>query len=106
VSGDLPTVTAERVRVLRDLELVTVTPGVRAEKNLRSESGALITGITPGASQATGLVAGDVIIAIDRTPVTTAEQVAQLVGALKPQQPFRVYVEREGRLVYTDIALR
>ena len=106
VSGDLPTVTAERVRVLRDLELVTVNPGVRAERNLRSEQGALITGITPGASQATGLAAGDVIIAIDRTQVTTAEQVAQLVGAFKPQQPFRVYVERGGRLVYTDIALR
>jgi serine protease Do len=106
VSGDLPTVTAERVRVLRDLELVTVTPGVKAERNLRSDQGALITGITPGASQATGLVAGDVILAIDRTPVTSAAQVAQLVGALKPQQPFRVYVEREGRLVYTDIALR
>ena len=106
VSGDLPTVTAERVRVLRDLELVTVTPGVRAERNLRSEQGALITGITAAASQATGLVAGDVIIAIDRTSVTTAAQVADLVGALKPRQPFRVYVEREGRLVYTDIALR
>jgi serine protease Do len=106
VSGDLPTVTAERVRVLSDLELVTVNPGVRAERNIRSEQGALIATITPSASQATGLAAGDVIIAIDRTPVASAEQVAQIVGALKPRQPIRVYVEREGRLVYSDIALR
>ena len=106
VSGDLPTVTAERVRVLSDLELVTVSPGVRAERNIRSEQGALIATITAAAAQATGLAAGDVILAIDRTPVASAEQVAQIVGALKPRQPIRVYVEREGRLVYSDIALR
>ena len=106
VSGDLPTVTAERVRVMSDLELVTVTPGVRAEKNLRADQGALIATITPAAAQATGLAAGDVILAIDRTPVRTAEQVAEIVGALKPRQPIRVYVERDGRLVYSDIALR
>ena len=106
VSRDLPTVTAERVRVLSDLELVTVNPGVRAERNIRSENGALIATITAAAAQATGLAAGDVILAIDRTPVASAEQVAQIVGALKPRQPIRVYVEREGRLVYSDIALR
>jgi hypothetical protein len=106
VSGDLPTVTAERVRVLSDLELVTVTPGVKAEKNLRSDQGALIASITPAAAQATGLATGDVIIAVDRTPVRTAEQVAEIVGALRPRQPIRVYVERDGRLVYSDIALR
>ena len=106
VSGDLPTVTAERVRVLSDLELLTVNPGVRAERNIRSAQGALIATITPAAAQATGLAAGDVILAIDRTPVASAEQVAQIIGALKPRQPIRVYVEREGRLVYSDIALR
>ena len=106
VSGDLPTVTAERVRVLSDLELVTVTPGVKAEKSLRSDQGALIASITAPAAQATGLATGDVIIAVDRTPVRTAEQVAEIVGGMRPRQPFRVYVERDGRLVYTDIALR
>ncbi|MEO6067420.1 MAG: trypsin-like peptidase domain-containing protein [Gemmatimonadales bacterium] len=106
ISGDLPTVTAERVRVLSDLELATVTAGIRAERNIRSEAGALILSVTPAAAQATGLAAGDVIIAIDRTPVRSAEQVAEIVGALKPRQPIRVYVERGGRLVYSDIALR
>ena len=106
VSGDLPTVTAERVRVMNDLELVTVTPGVKAEKGLRSDQGALIASITPGAAQATGLATGDVILAVDRTPVRTAEQMRDIVTALRPAQPIRVYVERDGRLVYSDIALR
>jgi serine protease Do len=106
VSGDLPTVTAERVRVMSDIELVTVTPGVRSERGVRADQGALITNITPAAAEATGLAMGDVVLAIDRTPVRTAEQVAEILGALKPRQPIRVYVERDGRLVYSDLALR
>jgi serine protease Do len=106
VSGDLPTVLAERVRVLNDLELVTLTAGIRAERNVRSEAGALIASITPSAAQATGLARGDVILAVDRTPVRSAEQVAEVIGTYRPRQAFRIYVEREGRLVYTDLALR
>jgi serine protease Do len=106
VSGDLPTVLAERVRVLNDLELVTLTAGIRAERNVRAEAGALIASITPSAASATGLSRGDVILAVDRTPVRSAEQVAEVIGTYRPRQAFRIYVEREGRLVYTDLALR
>ena len=106
VSGDLPTVTAERVRIIADLELVTVTQGIRAERDIRADQGALIVSIPQNITQATGLLRGDVVLAIDRTPIRTAEQVAEIVGTLKQGQPFRVYVERGGRLVYTDIALR
>jgi hypothetical protein len=38
--------------------------------------------------------------------VRTAEQVRDIITALRPGQPIRVYVERDGRLVYSDIALR
>jgi serine protease Do len=106
VSGDLPTVTAERVRIMADLELITVTPAIKAERDLRAEQGALIVNMPQNITDATGLTKGDVVLAIDRTPIRTAEQVAEIVRGLKPGQPFRVYVEREGRLVYTDIALR
>jgi serine protease Do len=106
VSGDLPTVTAERVKIMADLELITVTPAIQAERNLRAEQGALIVNMPQNITEATGLARGDVVLAIDRTPIRTAEQVADIVRTLKPGQPFRVYVEREGRLVYTDIALR
>ena len=50
---------------------------------------------------------------IDMTPVTEPVTYILFVVGLTPipllpqsQQPFRVYVERGGRLVYTDIALR
>ena len=106
VSGDLPTVLAERVRVMQSLELISVTPSIRAERELRSDQGALIVNISEVATEATRLEKGDVIVAIDRTPIRTAEQVAEFVEGLKPRQPFRVYIERGGRLVYTDIALK
>ena len=43
--------------------------GVQAERGMRSEQGALIFRISPQVSQATGLQEGDVILAINRTPV-------------------------------------
>jgi serine protease Do len=106
VSGDLPTALAERVRIMSNLELISVTQAIRAERELRSDQGALIVNITAAASEATRLEKGDVIVAIDRTPIRSAEQVAEFVQGLKPRQPFRVYIERAGRLVYTDIALK
>jgi serine protease Do len=104
VTGDLPTVAAEKVTVLRDLQLVNVTPAIQAERGLRSERGALIFRITLQVSQATGLQAGDVIVGINRTPVRTAAQVGDLLqsraGAV------RVYFERDGEITFTDLVFR
>ena len=87
-----PTMTAERVRVLQDIELITVTPQVRAERGIRSESGAMITDITPGMAREIGLVPGDVIVAINSAPVRSAEEFARLVELLS---------ERGGQFVLT-----
>ncbi|HEU4587711.1 MAG TPA: trypsin-like peptidase domain-containing protein [Gemmatimonadales bacterium] len=105
VTGDLPTVAAEKVTVLRDLQLVNVTPAVRAERNLRSEQGALIYRISPGVSRATGLQEGDVIVAVNRTLVRSASQVSSLLDA-RSGQPMRVYFERDGQINFTDLVFR
>jgi serine protease Do len=104
VTGDLPTVAAEKVTVLRDLQLVNVTPAIQAERALRSERGALIFRITPEVSQATGLQAGDVIVGINRTPVRTAAQVGDLLQS-RPGA-VRVYFERNGEITFTDLVFR
>jgi hypothetical protein len=39
---DLPSLAAERVRALDELELVTLTPAIRSERRLANEQGALI----------------------------------------------------------------
>jgi serine protease Do len=105
VTGDLPTVTAEKYTLLEDLELITVSPGIRAERGIRSEEGVLIFKISPAISRATGLQEGDVILAINRTPVNAASQVGELLN-VRPGEIVRVYLEREGQITFTDLVFR
>ena len=105
VTGDLPTVTATKVTVLEDLQLINVTPQVRAEREIRSERGALIFRISPQVSRATGLQEGDVIVGINRTAVRDAEQVEDLLN-VRSGEIIRVYVERDGQITFTDLVFR
>ena len=105
VTGDLPTVTAEKYTVLKELQLINVTPAIQAERTIRSDKGALIFRISPQVSRATGLQAGDVILAINRTAVRTASQVADLLN-VRSGQVVRVYLERDGQVTFTDLVFR
>ena len=105
VTGDLPTVTAEKITVLQDLQLINVTPAIQAERSIRSEQGVLIFNLSPSVSRATGLQAGDVILAIDRTPVRNASEVSALLN-VRPGQVIRIYVERAGQVTFTDLMFR
>ncbi|MEO8293867.1 MAG: trypsin-like peptidase domain-containing protein [Gemmatimonadota bacterium] len=106
VTGDLPTVTSEKVSVLRGIDLITVTPGVRAERGLRSDQGALIFRITSQIAQATGLRSGDVILAVNRTMIRRAEDVGQIFSTAPQRQPIRVHIERAGQYAFTDLVFR
>ena len=105
-SGDLPTTTAEKVTVLKDLELVTLTSQIRAERGVQSDRGALIFRISRELSQATGLREGDVIVGMNRRRIITADDVREVVGVLKPRQALRLYFERGGSIAYTDLEFR
>jgi serine protease Do len=105
VTGDLPTVAAQKITVLKDLQLINVTPAIQAERSIRSEQGALIFRISPQVSQSTGLQEGDVILAINRSPVRNASQVADLLN-VRPGQVIRIYVERQGQVTFTDLVFR
>ena len=105
VTGDLPTVTAEKITVLQDLQLINVTPAIQAERSIRSEQGALIFRLSPQVSRATGLQPGDVIVGIDRTPVRNAAEVSSLLN-VRAGQVIRIYVEREGQITFTDLMFR
>ena len=105
VTGDLPTVTAEKITVLQDLQLINVTPAIQAERSLQSDRGALIFRISPQVSRATGLRPGDVILAINRVPVRSASQVSDLLN-VRPGQVIRIYVERDSQVTFTDLVFR
>lgn len=106
VTGDLPSVTAAKVSVIRGLELITVNPSVMAERRLRRDRGALIYRITPEVSRATGLMEGDVLIAINRTEVRTAAQVAGMLESMGSNALFRIFFERAGAYSYVDLSFR
>jgi serine protease Do len=105
VTGDLPTVTAEKITVLQDLQLINVTPAIQAERGIRSPQGALIFRISPQVSRATGLQSGDVILAIDRSPVRSASEVSRLLN-VRSGQVIRIYLERDAQVTFTDLVFR
>lgn len=102
---DLPEVGAEKVAVLRELELVSLTAAIRAERGVRSAQGAVVYQVTERVQQALGLQPGDVIIQINRTPVTDAQQAARVLEYYSGRGPIRMFFERAGTVYSTDFRI-
>jgi serine protease Do len=103
---DLPELTAPKVTVLRELQLVTVTPAIRAERRIQSSNGALVFGATERVQREIGLEPGDVIVQVNRAPVGSADDVARAIDAFAPRGPIRLFFERGGRIGWTDVSIR
>ncbi|MEX0837786.1 MAG: trypsin-like peptidase domain-containing protein [Gemmatimonadota bacterium] len=91
-----PSVTAERVRVLSDIELITVTPQIQVERNLTSADGALIADISSELQGQLGLGPGDVIVQINRARIRSAEDAASAFQSLRGTGRIVMYFERNG----------
>jgi serine protease Do len=104
--SDLPEVNAPKVQVLRELELVTVTPAIAAERRTRYQYGALIYNISQLISDQTGLQKGDVILQINNSPIRSAQDAARVIDATGGRAYLRVAVERQGQLFVTEFAIR
>ena len=104
--SDRPEVSAAKVQVLRELELVTVTPAIAADRRLRRQFGALIYNASQFVSDQTGLQKGDVILQINNTPVRTAEDAARVINAMGGRSYLRVVVERQAQLFVTEFVIR
>ena len=64
VTAPYPSTQAMRVQVVDDLDVISVTPQIRAERQLALDQGALVVGITDELRRITGLQEEDVIYAI------------------------------------------
>ena len=71
---DLADIPASKVEVLRGFQLVTVTPGIQAQRRLSVDAGALVFNISDANSRAIGIQAGDVIVAINQAEIRTADE--------------------------------
>lgn len=104
--SDLPEVSAQKVQVLKEMELVTLTPTIRAERSLRSEQGALVFQVSDRIKQEIGIQAGDVIIAINNQRITSAEAVRVALDYYAGRGAIRMFCERAGTGFTTDFAIR
>ncbi len=96
---ELPSERATRVS-LGDLQLITVTPAIQAERQLGVGRGALVVQAGP----ASALASGDVVLQIDNIKITSAEQVQQVIRYYRGKGwPMRFVILRGGSIIYTDL---
>jgi serine protease Do len=103
---DLPSLTAERVRALDEIEFVTLTPAIRSERRLVNELGALVVSAGEAAQQV-GLRDGDLIIQLNRTAIRTAAEAASVLRRLEgTRTTVRALIERQGQLITLSFNVR
>ncbi len=98
--ADLPEVNAPRVTVLHEIELTTLTPAIRAERNIRSAAGAYVQNVSPRVSAQIGLAPGDVIVQVNSTRITSADDAAAALNSARGAVV--MYVERQGQFYSTE----
>ena len=103
-AAPLPSVTATRVELLEDLEVITVTSAIQSELGISSRAGALVVEISDALSRVTGLTRGDVILAVNNRVVTTAPEAAAVLQATQQQgRQFILQFERQNRTIRTGL---
>ncbi|MEP7087185.1 MAG: trypsin-like peptidase domain-containing protein [Gemmatimonadota bacterium] len=104
--ADLPEVSAAKVAVLKELELVTLTPAIRVDRGIRSPKGALLYNVSDRVSDELGLAKGDVIVQINRIPIETANDAARALNSGVGRSTIHMFFERGGRIYSTDFMIR
>ena len=103
---DLPEVGAEKIAVLRELELVSLTAPIRAERGVRSAQGAVVYRVSDRVSQNLGIRAGDVIVQVNRAAVEDAQGVERLLTAPGARGVMRMFFERAGQVYTSDFIIK
>jgi serine protease Do len=103
--ADVPEVSAPRVTVLRELELVTVDAAIRSQRRIQSRGGALVVNASERLQGELGLLPGDVIVQINNTPITSADLAARAIEAYGARGTVQMWFERGGR-IFPPISFR
>ena len=94
------------VTVLQDLQLINVTPAIQAERGHPERAGRADLPDLAAGEPRDRAARGDVIVAINRTPVRTAAEVRRAARTCGRARSIRVYFEREGQITFTDLVFR
>jgi serine protease Do len=104
--ADLPEVNAPKVTVLREIQLVTLTPAIRAERNIRRANGALIQSVSQRVADQLGIQAGDVILQVNRVPIADAQAAARAIDYYAGRGAIVMYLERNGQVYTTEFVIQ
>jgi serine protease Do len=104
--ADLPEVSAPKVAVLQELELITMTPTIRAERGVRSARGAIVYNVSDRVANEIGLQRGDVIVQINRLAIATVADVQRAIDTYAGRAAMRILYERGGRIYYQDVVIQ
>jgi S1-C subfamily serine protease len=104
--ADRPEVSAPKVTVLRELEVTTLTPALRAERGVLADQGAYVTGVSERVRDQIGLEVGDVILQINTTVIRNANDVSRAISQAPPRMMSRALIERGGRRYTTDFSIQ
>jgi serine protease Do len=104
--ADLPEVSAPKVAVLKELQLVTLTPAIRVERGVRSSHGAVIYSVSQRVADELGIHVGDVILQVNRTPIGSADQAARALNYYSGRGTIRMFFEHHGQVFTTDFIIQ
>jgi S1-C subfamily serine protease len=86
--------------------VVTVDASVAEQNNLPVDHGVLIASVTPNGPAATaGLRAGDVILQIDNTPITSVQSLGDALLSKSPGDTVAVTINRGGQQMTVNVTL-
>jgi serine protease Do len=103
---ELPSESAERVEALRGLRLVSVTPGIAVERDLTVDAGAMIVEVDGPLARRTGMRENDVIVAINRREVRTAEEARDRLLEAAASGWVELFISRQGATLVTSFPIR
>lgn len=103
---DLPELTAPRVEVLQEIQLVTLSPQIRESRRIRSTSGALVVNISERVSAQVGIERDDVLLQINNARIASAEDAARAINYFAGRSVIEVWFERNGQLGHTYFRVR
>lgn len=104
--AESPEVSAPKVTVLTDLQLVSVTDAIRQERGIVSSAGALVYTLSDRIGDVIGLQTGDVIVQVGRSRVSSAEAASRAIERDGGRGPVVLVFERGRQLMHTSFSLR
>ena len=104
--ADAPEVSAPKVTVLRELQLVSLTDVIRQERGIASNAGALVYRVSERIRDEIGLQDGDVIVQVGQSRVTSAEAASAAIDRYGARGPVYVVFERNRQYLQTSFSLR